>query len=147
VVYTLGTSLPQVEVSVAGTRAGATVVERRARVMLRPEQTRFLRLALLSSCIGVACPADQTCVEGACQPVDFDLGRAPPYLAGQELVVSCGDPGFRDSFDDQPLPPPVGGCDATQVCIEGTCYKAPGVAPLTQAGQFAAGTLGDFEIK
>jgi hypothetical protein len=147
VAYTTGTVLPPVDVTVTGTRAGGVVVERRARVVLRGEQTRFLRLALLSSCIGVTCPDDQTCIEGACQPVDFDLGRALPYVDGQEFEISCGNPGFRSSFDDQPLPPPTGDCAAGQVCIEGTCYQPPDAPPVTGAGQFAAGTLGDFQIE
>jgi hypothetical protein len=146
VVYTTGKALPTVDVAVDAMRAGAQVVTRQARVTLLPEQSRFVRLALEARCIGVLCAADQTCVEGSCQPIDVDLGRAIPYRSGQEFVEDCDDPMFRYSYDDSPLDGPDGGCAPAQACVEGTCYQPAGAAPIAGAGELAEGELGDFQV-
>jgi hypothetical protein len=148
VAYTVGEKLPSFEITVTATLQGAPVVVRSARTTLLPEQTRFIRLGLAQSCVGVGCAADQTCVEGSCQPVDVDLSRALPYEQGQENAFRCGMPGYRATTDDSLLvqDPNHAGCDPGQLCVEGTCYAPPGAPPVAGAGQFAVGSLVEVQL-
>jgi hypothetical protein len=144
--YTTGDRLPTVDVTVTGTLAGAAVVQREVVVTLLPEQTRFVRLALEQRCIGVTCPGDQTCVEGSCAPILFDLSRALPYAQGQEYAQACGNPMFVSTVDGTPLPAATGACAAGQLCTEGTCYQPDGAPPVPGAGEYAMGALGLYPV-
>lgn len=148
VAYTLGEKLPTFEITVTATLQGAPVLTRSARTTLQPEQTRFVRLALEQSCVGVACGDEQTCVEGSCQPIDVDLSRALPYEQGQEYAFRCGMPAYRFTTDDSALMQDLNhaGCDPGQLCVEGTCYAPPGAPPVAGAGQFAVGSLVEVQL-
>ena len=148
VAYTTGDRLPEFDITVTATLQGAPVLTRSAHTTLLPEQTRFVRLALEQSCVGVSCGDAQTCVEGSCQPIDIDLSRALPYEQGQEYAFRCGTPAYRFTTDDSPLmqDPNHAGCDPGQVCVEGTCYEPPGAPTVAGAGQFAVGSPVEVQV-
>jgi hypothetical protein len=120
---------PSIEVKIDGTLNDNVVVERTAVFSLVKEQTRFYRMALVSSCKTRNCgdPDSNTCIEGACVPNDVDSSVFPTYTDGMETQVSCsGTPAimFRDTRTGNPMPMVgSGACPQGQHCQEGTCYK------------------------
>ena len=150
VVYTIGSKLPTVTVTVTGTSSAHPLqIVQTATFALLPEQTRFLRLALEARCDGLcdsqSAPAT-TCIEGSCWPAAVDLSRALPYADGQEYALDCGAPGFVFTVDGTPLPPPDGECAPAQLCVEGTCYQPDGAPPVAGAGQYGQGSIATVSL-
>src|SRR4029078_68474 len=55
------------------------LVIRRRRLVCVDGRILYLSLPLKESCTDVACSPDQTCVAGACVPVDIDPKTLPDY--------------------------------------------------------------------
>ncbi|MBX3276018.1 MAG: hypothetical protein KF729_37550 [Sandaracinaceae bacterium] len=80
-------------VVVTGRLAGAAVVTRHADFTFQPGQRRRLELALLASCVGVSCAADQTCAAGGCRSRVVSASELLALNGGGEADggASCGD--------------------------------------------------------
>ncbi|MEY4509310.1 MAG: hypothetical protein RLZZ450_1432 [Pseudomonadota bacterium] len=89
-----GGPLGPVHAIVRGTRAGAVVLTREARLSFVAGKTLILPMHLASGCVGVSC-GDLTCSEGGCTSIDIDIDSLLPY-AGQEPRLSTTDGGSGD---------------------------------------------------
>ena len=145
-VYSPTGTADRIRVVLDGTDASSKLlVERTAVLTMVPGRTLFVRLGIVSACVGMNdCPAGDTCVEGRCVSEDIDATLLPDYTPGMEKTVACqGATTFVDTSTKQPLPlvsAADGGAPCGQgVCTEGVCLAAaPGAftsteGPLTQA--------------
>jgi hypothetical protein len=66
-------------VTVRGLKQAAPIVDRQASLTFVPDRILFLRMNLLQACLGVTCPAGQTCGEGGCEAVAKDPASLPDY--------------------------------------------------------------------
>jgi len=126
--YTDDGSQPRVQVDFIGFHSSKEILRRTAIFTPITGQTLFMRIPLVKRCEGVTCPADQTCVEGACASAEVNSGTFPAYLNQQETTVDCnsGDK-LIDTGTRQPLPVNgSGSCAANQVCGDSTCYNVVG---------------------
>lgn len=127
-VYSDDGSEPKITVEITGLLNDTAVVLRRSTFTLRKEQTLYMRMALLKSCISVwqSCEGNldqsMTCLQGACTSAQIDVNTFNGYASGDEKVVSCGSAMLIDTKSGQPMmtgtPKPSCG-----TCIEGACYK------------------------
>lgn len=98
-----GGPLEPLVVVATGTLGGRDVVQRRARLAFAPGRTVELRLDLLRSCVGVACPVDQTCAENGCAPSDVDVALLRDWRGSAERLDAtaplpdAGDGGAGDA--------------------------------------------------
>ncbi|HEY4187506.1 MAG TPA: hypothetical protein VGP07_20685 [Polyangia bacterium] len=105
---------------------GKTIVQRSAVLNLVPEKTLFVRLGVVSACMGMLdCPDGNTCIEGRCAPEQIDSSRLPVYTEGMENEVSCtGAVSFVDTSTMKPLTVTGTVCSAQGVCQDGICLGA-----------------------
>jgi hypothetical protein len=103
---------------------------RTSTLQLVSEQTLFYRMALVASCLGKSCGANESCVEGFCRPKAIDPKAVPPYRMTSpkmEETVQCDSgTGYIVLSSGEPVPRfnPFG-CAPDEECIEATCYKKP----------------------
>lgn len=98
------------------------IVLRSAVFNLVPEKTLFVRLGLVSACLGkLDCPRDLTCIDGRCQSPFIDTSTLPEYHAGDENDLSCASTvSYVNTGTRQPLAVNGAPC-ASGVCSEGVC--------------------------
>lgn len=132
--YTADGSTPTLALEAIGYRGTQVQVRRRAEVpLVNTDETMFLRLGLVASCVGRPdCPAGQTCIEGRCalSAVDPTLLRAYTTAAGVSrggLVECSSGTQFIDTGTRAPLAvASPGQCKPEEACTEGLCYgRAP----------------------
>jgi hypothetical protein len=99
-----------VHVTVTGLRRGANVVQRRAEFVFVPTETRILRIDLLRACVGVSCPAGQTCGEEGCRGVEVAAAELTPYAPAAVDRIDASIP--ADAGAD------AGGECASELCNE-----------------------------
>jgi len=98
-----GGPLGPFEVSVVGTLAGTDVLSRDLSVSFVEGETLVYRVVLLSSCVGVTCPAGLTCAENGCRPVEVDPSELGTYVSGGSGEVICSSEvcnGIDDDCDE-----------------------------------------------
>jgi hypothetical protein len=91
--------LGPVTVSARGLKNGSVLLSRTQQVDFVSDETRVVTLHLLSSCLGVTCAAEQTCVEARCVAQRLDesalpawSGRPPSAQAGTSVDAGTGGP-------------------------------------------------------
>jgi len=142
-----GGPLGPVEVRATALRAGTEVLSREARVSFIQGRTVVLRLELLRSCIGVSCPAEQTCAASACRSVVVPPSELPEWPLGQDGGRSDACPSvpercngtdddcdglIDEDFDTSTDPVNCGMCfnpcpvliNSTATCVAGICGRA-----------------------
>lgn len=99
------------------------VVQRTAVLNLVPGKTLFVRMGVVSACMGkLDCPAGDTCIEGRCAPEEIDSSRLPEYTPGLEKQVACaGSVSFVDTSTNQPLTATGMACPDNGWCQDGVC--------------------------
>ena len=131
---------------------GATLVVRTAVFSLVPEKTLFVRLGVVSACVGKTdCDLGQTCVDGRCVSETIDSSTLPEYQSGAENELGCASAvTYVNTSTRQPLLQGPTPC-ASGVCSEGVCLVPPaggfggaGGSPGTggAGGGFGAGGQG-----
>ena len=121
--------------------AGQTLVIRTAVLSLVPERTLFVRLGLVSACLGKSDCADagQTCVDGRCVSEVVDTSRLPTYEPGQESYLTCASgTTYLDTSTKKPLALKGPAC-TSGLCAEGVCLIPP---PLGAGGAAGADGVG-----
>ena len=105
---------------------GKLLVRRSAVMSLVPEKTLFVRLGVVSACVGkLDCPEGDTCIDGRCAPETIDSNRLPVYTPGMEKEVSCsGGTTYIGTVTHMPLTMKGAGCAAKDACLEGVCLGA-----------------------
>ena len=120
------------------------LVVRTAVFNLVPEKTLFVRLGVVSACLGkLDCDNGQTCIDGRCQSELIDTATLPEYHAGDENQLSCASTvSYVNTSTKMPLMVAAAPC-ASGVCAEGVCLTAPpdgfGGAGPGQGGQTGQG--------
>ena len=134
------------------------VVQRTAVLNLIPGKTLFVRMGVVSACMGkLDCPVGDTCIEGRCAPEEIDSSRLPPYTPGLEKQVACtGAVNFVDTSTNLPLTATGTACPDNGWCQDGICLtgspfaatKGAPVAARTGASQIGSNltTLGDGSV-
>lgn len=121
----------QLDIELLGQKGGATVVSRHSLVSLVEGETLFYRIGVTAMCVGHAgCGADESCVEGTCQPVHVDSHLLPKFDAMLVTHVSCmSHASYIDTGTGLPMPPTddASSCPAS-MCLEGTCLQPPHAA-------------------
>jgi len=99
------------------------VVQRTAVLNLIPGKTLFVRMGVVSACMGkLDCPAGNTCIEGRCAPEEIDSSRLPEYTPGLEKEVACtGAVNFVDTSTNKPLAATGTACPDNGWCQDGMC--------------------------
>ena len=130
------------------------IVERSAVFNLVPEKTLFMRLGVVSACLGkLDCPVATTCIDGRCQNENIDTSTLPEYRAGDENVLSCASGVNYVNTSTKQLLPVEGTPCASGYCSEGVCLTGapagvggagggPGQGGQGQGGQGQAGQGG-----
>ncbi|HEY8927538.1 MAG TPA: kelch repeat-containing protein, partial [Polyangia bacterium] len=105
---------------------GRLLVQRSAVMSLVPEKTLFVRLGVVSACVGkLDCPAGDTCIDGRCAPETIDSTRLPVYTPGMEKEVSCsGGTTYVGTVTHMPLTMKGTACADKGICQEGVCLGA-----------------------
>src|SRR3954469_7221479 len=123
----------------------AKLIVRTAVLSLVPERTLFVRLGLVSACLGKTdCDEGQTCVEGRCVSEEIDTSRLPTYVSGEESYLTCaGGTTFIDTSSKKPLlmksgQPPC----SSGLCAEGVCLTPPTPGAGGAAGAGGGGGAG-----
>jgi hypothetical protein len=133
-----GEVLGPIDIDVIATHGATTVITRRATVTLVRNESRVVLLHLSRSCLGVMCPAGQTCGESGCVPVAGTplyvwMGTPPRLGADAGAAVDGGhdagpvDAGSSDAHTDTgPLPDggadcTMTGCDDMNPCTDDVC--------------------------
>jgi plastocyanin len=120
-------SEPRVELDIQAFHGKDLVVDRQSILSLVSGQTLFVRMALTSDCSalnGPTCKSDETCIEGVCQPRTFDAHHFPKYRPELVRSIECaGGPQYIVSSTGNPMPMLGAGCQGSDWCQEGTCYK------------------------
>src|SRR5690349_3634005 len=94
-VYSDDGSEPKITVELHGLHNSAEVVLRRASFSLRKEQTLYMRMALVQSCVNVwmSCESggdqSQSCIEGTCKSATIDVQSFNTYFDGEEKFNFC----------------------------------------------------------
>jgi len=123
------------------------LVVRTAVFSLVPEKTLFVRLGVVSACLGkFDCGDGQTCIDGRCQSETIDTATLPEYHAGDENVLACASSvSYANTGTKQLLTVADAPC-ASGVCAEGVCLTPPpggfggaGASPGGQPGQGGGG--------
>jgi len=134
------------------------VVQRTAVLSLVPGKTLFVRMGVVSACMGkLDCPAGDTCIEGRCASEEIDSNRLPQYTPGMENQVACtGAVSFVDTSTNKPLVATGTACPDNGWCQDGVCLSGSpfaattGVptAPRIGASQIGSNltTLGDGSV-
>jgi len=122
------------------------VVQRTAVLSLVPGKTLFVRMGVVSACMGkLDCPDDDTCIDGRCAPEEIDSSTLPTYTPGMESQVECaGAVTFIDTGTSQPLPMSGAGCLDGDQCQDGMCRTKP--AFVATAGAPTATRTGALQI-
>ncbi len=94
-----GGPLGPVQVTVVGQRGGSDVVEREASVSFVQGRTLILRILLARECIGVTCPAMQTCAPGGCRSVNVPASELESYDGSIGRADAGGDGGCPSSTE------------------------------------------------
>lgn len=90
----LGNGSSPVTIKAVGLRLAAPVVTDTVRTHFVDGEKLMVRLVLTAACVGVMCPADQTCSDGKCLAIDRDGSSLPswpgtppprPGLGGQTI--------------------------------------------------------------
>jgi len=128
---------------VALDQAGQTLVVRTAVLSLVPERTLFVRLGLVSACVGKSdCADGQTCVDGRCVSEIVDTSQLPTYEPGQESYLTCASGTiYLDTSSKKPLAVKGPAC-ASGLCAEGVCLNPPLGAGGAGGAAGAAGSAG-----
>lgn len=154
-----GAVLGPIDVIATGYVDGDFVVDRSATVTLVAGETRVLSLFLLSNCVGVTCPAGETCGEGgSCERRTV----VPPEWTGVLPSIDGGSTGVDAPGADVPgLDAPDGGmpdggppclddaeCDdgvdcTTDVCGLTGCQHVPDDSVCDDGNPCTDGTCGD----
>jgi hypothetical protein len=102
------------------------LVVRTAVFSLVPEKTLFVRLGVVSACLGkLDCDNGQTCIDGRCQSEAIDTATLPEYHAGDENMLTCASAvNYVNTGTKQPLMLAAQGCPSG-VCAEGVCLTPP----------------------
>jgi len=120
------------------------LVVRTAVFNLVPEKTLFVRLGMVSACLGkFDCGPGQTCIDGRCRSELIDTSTLPEYHAGDETQLSCASAvSYVNTSTKMPLTVAAAPC-ASGICAEGVCLTAPpdgfGGAGPAQGGQTGQG--------
>lgn len=102
------------------------LVVRTAVFSLVPEKTLFVRLGVVSACLGkLDCDNGQTCIDGRCQSELIDTATLPEYHAGDENTLTCASAvNYVNTGTKQPLMLAAAACPSG-VCSEGVCLTPP----------------------
>ena len=154
-VYSASGAADRIRVKLTGTRrrpqGDTKLVVRTAVLNLVPGKTLFVRLGIVTACIGkLDCGDGLTCIDGECGSEEIDSSRLPDYHPGMEHEIACpGGTGYVDTSTKQPLTVTGTSCAAGETCMEGYCL-APAPADGGQdrgqafdAGRDAADAGGD----
>lgn len=104
------------------------LVVRTAVFNLVPEKTLFVRLGVVSACLGKSdCGGVMglTCIDGRCQSENIDTSTLPEYHAGDENELSCASAVNYVNTSTKQLLMPSGTPCASGVCSEGVCLTPP----------------------
>ncbi|HEY4185587.1 MAG TPA: hypothetical protein VGP07_10985 [Polyangia bacterium] len=115
------------------------LVVRTAVFSLVPQKTLFVRLGVVTACLGMNdCGDGQTCIAGRCTSEKIDSTLLPTYQQGMENHLSCASAiTYYDTGTNQPLTMSGPPC-ASGICQEGVCL----VPPATGAGGAGGGGAG-----
>jgi hypothetical protein len=110
------------------------LVERRVVVGFEANEHHLLQVFLGTSCAGVSCATDQTCISGRCQTTFVDVLTLPTIDPGEEFDYDAGT---------RPIPPPQScdECGSDQTCIE----NGTGL-PCASSDCFCAGRCDPFNL-
>ena len=143
-IYSASGTADRVRVELTGQdNFGKALVKRTAVLTLVPQRTLFVRLGVVTACLGVLdCGAGLTCVDGRCVSEEIDSSRLPEYKPGAEKEAACaGGTTFVNTSTKLPLTTSPATCTTGETCQEGVC-----LAPLSgtggRAGTADAGTGG-----
>ena len=122
------------------------VVQRTAVLNLVPGKTLFVRMGVVSACMGkLDCPSGDTCIDGRCAAEEIDSSTLPTYTPGLESQVECaGAVNFIDTGTNQQLPVSGAGCSSGDQCQDGMCRPKP--AFVATAGAPATTRIGAVQI-
>lgn len=102
------------------------IVIRSAVFTLVPEKTLFVRLGVVSACVGkLDCGEGLTCIDGRCQSELIDTSTLPEYHAGDENALSCASTVDYVNTSTKQLLGVTGAACPSGVCSEGVCLTAP----------------------
>ena len=136
-VYSASGSADRIRVKLTGVRrknsVETTLVVRTAVLNLVPGRTLFVRLGVVTACVGkLDCGDGLTCIDGECRPEEIDSSRLPDYHPGIEYEIACsGGTGYVDTSTKQPLTVTGTSCPGGGECAEGYCLSPAG----TDGGQ------------
>lgn len=98
---------PRLEIELIGRTTtddnGPVLLTQVRKLSLVEEQTRYLRMELLESCIGVVCGHDQTCDDGRCVPQE--VADPPEFIEGADIAAPSPTP-WDMSMPDLAKSPP-----------------------------------------
>jgi hypothetical protein len=127
-VYSDAGTPDRVRVKLTATDGTNVLVVRTAVMSLVPEKTLFVRLGVVSACMGRNdCDPDlgQTCVDGRCVSEAIDSATLPAHEPGMENHLGCASVArYVDTGTKQPLAVTGPGC-ASGLCAEGVCLNPP----------------------
>jgi hypothetical protein len=130
-VYSASGAADRIRVKLTGIRRKnsleTTLVVRTAVMNLVPGRTLFVRLGVVTACIGkLDCGDGLTCIDGECRSENIDSSRLPDYRAGMEREIACaGGTSYVDTSTKQPLTVTGTSCPSGGLCAEGYCLAAP----------------------
>lgn len=121
----------------------AVLVVRTAVFSLVPEKTLFVRLGVVSACVGKTdCGDGQTCVDGRCVSEFIDTSTLPEYQGGAENALSCASAvAYANTSTKAPLMQAGPPC-ASGLCSEGVCLMPPAGGFAGAGGSLGAGGQG-----
>lgn len=107
-------------------QGAAPRVERRSTLSFVDGETLFVRLGLVRNCETMGCPTGQTCIEAQCRREEIDSTTLPLFHENIETEIQCNSGTVFVSTgggqETAPLPS-ESECDATERCMEGSCYR------------------------
>ena len=129
--------------------ANQVLVVRTAVFNLVPEKTLFVRLGVVSACMGkLDCGSGQTCIDGRCQSELIDTAALPEYHAGDENTLTCASAvNYINTGTKEPLmlaaAPSASGVSAEGVCLTPPPGGFGGAGAIQgQGGQLGQGGQG-----
>ena len=143
-IYSASGTADRVRIELTGQdNFGKALVKRTAVLTLVPQRTLFVRLGVVTACLGVLdCGAGLTCVDGRCVSEEIDSSRLPEYKPGAEKGVACaGGTTYVNTSTKLPLTMTAATCTTGETCQEGVCL-APISGTGGRAGTADAGTGG-----
>ena len=150
-VYSASGAADRIRVKLTGVKRKGGVesklVVRTAVLNLVPGRTLFVRLGVVTACVGkLDCGDGLTCIDGECRPEEIDSSRLPDYHPGIEQEISCtGGTSYVDTSTKQPLRVVATSCPTGEECAEGYCLAASrrdGGQDRGDAGDASGGTGG-----